>query len=301
MIDWIKNNPIKTVALVVLFIVIYMMMSGGSSTSSSTSSGTTGTDPSLVQAGMQLQAAQMQQQGQLAALATQAGAQADQTAAAVTIAQLQSHTAEQQNTLSANVAVHSLDVQQQIATSANSLQAAIAANQAYTTTQIAGMQATTNQAMINASTEQARISADTNRQLIDSNTQISLGAQKTTVDVAQINKPKKGLCFVTSACCAALSLDDDCFDLRMLRRLRDEYVALLPDGPELMAEYADKSPAMIAAVDNADDQAAAWLRVYTAYIHPAAHAVERGDMEDAYTLYRAMVVTLERETGGNPI
>ena len=42
--------------------------------------------------------------------------------------------------------------------------------------------------------------------------------------------PPEGGCFITSACCEVLGLDEDCFELRALRRYRDRVLASRPGG-----------------------------------------------------------------------
>ena len=48
------------------------------------------------------------------------------------------------------------------------------------------------------------------------------GARRTAAD--EKCTPPEG-CFITTACCEALGLDDDCFELRTLRRYRDQVLA----------------------------------------------------------------------------
>ena len=48
--------------------------------------------------------------------------------------------------------------------------------------------------------------------------------------------PAKG-CFLTTACCEVLGLPDDCFELRTLRRYRDETLAAMPGGNAAIAAY----------------------------------------------------------------
>ncbi len=42
--------------------------------------------------------------------------------------------------------------------------------------------------------------------------------------------PPEGGCFITTACCEVLGLDEDCFELRALRRYRDRVLASRPGG-----------------------------------------------------------------------
>ncbi len=49
--------------------------------------------------------------------------------------------------------------------------------------------------------------------------------------------PPEGGCFITTACCEVLGLDDDCFELRTLRRYRDQVLAARPGGDADIARY----------------------------------------------------------------
>ena len=58
-------------------------------------------------------------------------------------------------------------------------------------------------------------------------------------------EPPEG-CFITTACCEALGLDDDCFELRTLRRYRDQVLALRPGGAGDIAAYYELAPLILA-------------------------------------------------------
>ncbi|MEB2649707.1 hypothetical protein SOP86_29100, partial [Pseudomonas canadensis] len=94
----IKSHPWVIAAIVGVFLLVLFL------SSSSNSSGTAATASSGSGNGDQLAAyqASLNQQGQIASLA--AGVQNNQTAAAVTVAQLQAATADNANTLAAQVA-----------------------------------------------------------------------------------------------------------------------------------------------------------------------------------------------------
>src|SRR3990170_3339642 len=57
--------------------------------------------------------------------------------------------------------------------------------------------------------------------------------------------PPEG-CFITTACCKVLGLDDDCFELRTLRRYRDEVLAKRPGGAADIAAYYELAPLILA-------------------------------------------------------
>ena len=59
-----------------------------------------------------------------------------------------------------------------------------------------------------------------------------------------------GGCFLTTACCVYKGLDDDCYELRMLRKLRDEYIKLQSYGNELIENYYKEAPTIVEKINN---------------------------------------------------
>lgn len=52
-------------------------------------------------------------------------------------------------------------------------------------------------------------------------------------------------CFVTTACCEAVGLPDDCFELEELRRFRETVLRTSSRGQSLIAEYGIVGPALL--------------------------------------------------------
>jgi hypothetical protein len=105
--------------------------------------------------------------------------------------------------------------------------------------------------------------------------------------------PPEG-CFITTACCEVLGLDDDCFELRTLRRYRDAVLAKTPHGSADIAAYYEMAPLILARLP----QEARRLRlctVYARFILPAALAAALGLNVLAYRLYTRMLAELQRD------
>jgi hypothetical protein len=107
--------------------------------------------------------------------------------------------------------------------------------------------------------------------------------------------PQGGGCFITSAICGALGKRDDCEELQTLRRFRDTYVRLLPEGPALIAHYYRRAPRLLAALGNGRRTDAALRALHERYLSPALQAIERCDNRRALTVYGDMLADLERE------
>ena len=106
-------------------------------------------------------------------------------------------------------------------------------------------------------------------------------------------EPPEG-CFITTACCEALGLDDDCFELRTLRRYRDQVLAARRGGRSEIAAYYKLAPLILARLPG-ETSAARLCLVYARYILPAALAARLGLNGLAYRLYARMVDELAGE------
>jgi hypothetical protein len=61
-------------------------------------------------------------------------------------------------------------------------------------------------------------------------------------------KGASGDCLMTTVACRTLGLDDDCFELRSVRRLRDGWLMHQPGGAAEIAWYCRIAPALLAAI-----------------------------------------------------
>lgn len=97
-----------------------------------------------------------------------------------------------------------------------------------------------------------------------------------------------GGCFITTACCEALGLDDDCFELRALRRYRDHVLAWRPGGVADIAAYYEIAPLILARLPG-ETRNERLRSLYARYILPAAIAARLGLDTLTYKLYRRML------------
>jgi hypothetical protein len=116
--------------------------------------------------------------------------------------------------------------------------------------------------------------------------------------------PPEG-CFITTACCEALGLDDDCFELRTLRCYRDDVLANRPGGVADIAAYYQLAPLILARLPR-EARTETLRSVYARYVLPAALAARLGLNTLAYKLYVRMLdelagaFALKEEGGGSP-
>lgn len=112
-------------------------------------------------------------------------------------------------------------------------------------------------------------------------------------DDDQCVAPAKG-CFLTTACCEVLGLPDDCFELRTLRRYRDEALPAMPGGNAAIAAYYRVAPTILDRLPS-EDRPARLLSVYARFILPSAMAARLGFDALAYRLYARMMDELARD------
>jgi hypothetical protein len=285
---WITEHIWLTIGLIIgLFIAIRIWRGSGSQAVATQP----GLDPTLVQAGMQQQALQASLQAQTAQGQIALEASRDTNATNLAIAQVAAQLQEYQTQQGAGVAALQLTTQADTQQHADTLSAAVAAQTLQTQQQIVAMQQQTAQTYVTAS-------ADVQKALVASNVEIAKAQGNAMVGVAKAQK-KGGLmgllgCFLTTACCDAMGKPDDCFELTMLRRLRDEYVAQLPNGAEVIASYYKRAPGIVAAVNALPNAKAIWEAVYRDHIAPTARAVDCGNLQGAYQLYTAMLASMAR-------
>lgn len=102
-------------------------------------------------------------------------------------------------------------------------------------------------------------------------------------------------CFVTSVCCHILGLEDDCYVLSELRKLRDEYVMRLPEGDSIDIEYRSIGPVVAESIRAHPRRNHLSRHIYQTYLLPTAKLSALGESERALDLYMAMIRKLEKE------
>jgi len=112
-------------------------------------------------------------------------------------------------------------------------------------------------------------------------------------DEEKCTPPQQG-CFLTTACCGVLGLGDDCFELRTLRRYRDDVVTYMPEGRAAIAAYYTIAPTVVARLGQRD-AVPHLLSIYARFVLPSAIAARLGLNRLAFRLYRRMMRDLTRE------
>lgn len=115
-------------------------------------------------------------------------------------------------------------------------------------------------------------------------------------DFEGISKGFKGKwCYITTAVCYGKSKPDDCYELRTLRRYRDEYLIQTSQGRRLVDEYYDIAPAIVLALSLCPDASKIYDRLYDNYLQPCVSLIDSGRYEECKELYMDMVTRLKSE------
>ncbi|HYL31928.1 MAG TPA: CFI-box-CTERM domain-containing protein [Stellaceae bacterium] len=102
----------------------------------------------------------------------------------------------------------------------------------------------------------------------------------------------KSPCFLTSACADFAGLPDDCFELSVLRRFRDEVLTHMPRGKDDIALYYRVAPAIVERIGASPQRSRELARLYVLYVLPSAFAAWLGWVGVARRIYTRMMRNL---------
>ena len=120
--------------------------------------------------------------------------------------------------------------------------------------------------------------------------QQALGLRPTTKSENRPS-PSEPTCFLTTACCGLVGLDDDCFELSVLRRFRDNILPTLPGGEAEVALYYSLAPAILSRLQGRANERRL-LRLYWTHILPCTAMAWLGLGEITRRHYRDMLARL---------
>lgn len=106
-------------------------------------------------------------------------------------------------------------------------------------------------------------------------------------------KPKKkdDDCFITTACIKAKGLPDDCYELVSLRKFRDDFVLIQPNGKKLVRAYYKIAPRIIKKI-NADNNSKVIYDLLFLQIRKACLLIDNNNKKKAFELYKDIVKKL---------
>lgn len=102
-----------------------------------------------------------------------------------------------------------------------------------------------------------------------------------------------GGCFLTSACVEAKGLPDDCHELTVLRKFRDEFMKSLPNGQQEIQNYYLIAPAIVNAIKGNTLSKEIFDSIYNELVIPCVELIEKGLLESAFQKYRSYTLELQ--------
>jgi hypothetical protein len=105
---------------------------------------------------------------------------------------------------------------------------------------------------------------------------------------------KKGetlMCFLTTACVRYYGLADNGYELKTLRRYRDQFLLSSQAGKVLVQEYYDLSPALVKKIERDRDKKTVYAYIYKQVLC-ACQKIEANHFLVAQKVYTDMVKTL---------
>lgn len=106
---------------------------------------------------------------------------------------------------------------------------------------------------------------------------------------------KHKLCFVTTAVCGGLRKPQDCWEIMLMKRYRDEYLLNLEEGEEMIREYYDIAPTIVKRIDKEASPEEKYQYLWNTYISKCVDLAENNENEACLSLYETMMTELKEE------
>ena len=116
--------------------------------------------------------------------------------------------------------------------------------------------------------------------------------QSSTASAQAASHSGGGGCFITSAVCETFNLPDDCDELTLLRKFRDEYVVV--HYPGIVKEYYRCAPDIVECLNRRKDKKEIYFHIKKDYVDKCVKYIKNGKNEEAILCYSEMYFYLRR-------
>lgn len=116
------------------------------------------------------------------------------------------------------------------------------------------------------------------------------------IDLIDLEEDKQDIeeeCFLTTACVNYFNKEDNCEELTILRKFRDEQLASTEDGKKLILEYYDIAPQIVRNINATDDKHIIYTDIYSKMILPTIRSIENNKFDQAIGIYKNYTYTLK--------
>lgn len=117
-----------------------------------------------------------------------------------------------------------------------------------------------------------------------------IGANTSNSNAASVQASQSGSwCFITTAVCESSKKPDDCEELTILRKFRDEYMLIDDDRKKLVDEYYRIAPEIVAKLKEHDNSDEIFKAILDEFIYPCIIYIKKGCFECAKNHYIRMI------------
>ncbi|MBS6397585.1 MAG: hypothetical protein KH452_10625 [Clostridiales bacterium] len=106
---------------------------------------------------------------------------------------------------------------------------------------------------------------------------------------------RRKLCYVTTVVCECLGKGADCYELRLLKDYRDQYMESTPEGHRMVEEYYDIAPTIVKRMEKQPDRRQIYEELYQDYLMPCIRYIEAEEYEACREKYQDMVFDLKKK------
>jgi len=101
-------------------------------------------------------------------------------------------------------------------------------------------------------------------------------------------------CYLTSACVEYMGKPDDCEELTVLRKFRDEVLSKTKEGKALIKKYYEVAPSIVDKIEMSNNKAKYYDYIYKK-VKQCMNFLNENNHKDALLLYKEMVELLDKE------
>lgn len=102
-------------------------------------------------------------------------------------------------------------------------------------------------------------------------------------------------CYITTAVCKTENKPDNCYELEMFRKFRDNWLKKQLDGENLIAEYYDTAPRIIKCIDASNNPEIIYTEIKEKFLKPCLEFIQHGEMNKCKDTYIEMVRMLQKK------
>lgn len=106
---------------------------------------------------------------------------------------------------------------------------------------------------------------------------------------------KTKLCFVTTAVCTGLHKPQDCEEIALMKKYRDDYLFRQPDGEQTIQEYYNIAPTIVKRIAKEEKAEEVYQYLWDHYISECVTMVQDGRLQECREKYEDMMTSLKKK------